>query len=178
MNKRRLEEMAGEYVLGTLSKEERMEVERAVHSDGTLRAEVGFWETVVAATALSHPPVTPSPELWDRIEAGLDSLPPPGTVSVRVDDGEWVTLGPGVEKKLLHRDTQQGIQSFLLRLKPGAVVPAHDHPKTEECVVLEGDLRMGADVLRAGEYHLAPAGIPHPALTTTGGALVFLRGSL
>ena len=36
------------------------------------------------------------------------------------------------------RETQQG--SYLMRMEPGAVTIAHDHPGMEEFLILEGDL--------------------------------------
>jgi hypothetical protein len=38
--------------------------------------------------------------------------------------------------------------------------------------VIEGDLRYGDFVLRAGDYHVAAPGTHHPAGTTTAGCLL------
>ena len=70
-------------------------------------------------------------------------------------------LTPKVELKLLREDAFS--RSFLLRLHPGAVLPPHEHPLEEECYCLEGEVRFGDLVVRAGDYHLAPPGrAPRP----------------
>jgi len=65
-----------------------------------------------------------------------------------------------------------------LKLEPGAAVVPHDHPVDEECLVLEGEARIGELVVRAGDYHLAPRGKPHGMITSEHGALLFLRGAV
>jgi anti-sigma-K factor RskA len=64
-------ELAGEYVLGTLSLERRREVEQALPNDATLRAAVGYWEERLLPLAGMIAPATPSPALWTRIERSL-----------------------------------------------------------------------------------------------------------
>jgi anti-sigma factor ChrR (cupin superfamily) len=78
--------------------------------------------------------------------------------------------------KVLHHD--EGILSYLLRLAPGASLPAHRHPVDEECLVLEGEMHIGDLVLPAGGYHLGRRGVLHDRLTSPGGALIFLRGAV
>lgn len=95
--------------------------------------------------------------------------------TVRRDQGEWVTLGPGVQRKRLW--TSSGTLSCLMRLAPGAVVEAHDHPMDEECIVLEGTLRIGELLLCAGDFHVAGKGTLHEPAGTDTGALVYLRGT-
>ncbi|MGH8501207.1 MAG: cupin domain-containing protein [Gammaproteobacteria bacterium] len=66
--------------------------------------------------------------------------------------------------------------SFRLRREPGARLPAHVHVADEECLVLEGELHLGEGViLKAGDYHFAPRGLPHGAAERPSGALLFLR---
>src|SRR4051794_8966372 len=57
----------------------------------------------------------------------------------------WQRLLPGIQRKVLHQDAE--VMSYLLKFAPGAVLPAHRHPMDEECVVLEGTLRIGDMVL-------------------------------
>ena len=99
-----------------------------------------------------------------------------GLVTIRADEGEWQPVMPKVSMKvLLHEGTSL---TYLLRLEPGARIPPHDHPQTEECIVLEGEARIGDLVVHAGDYHAAPAGRPHGLLASDGGALLFLRGEV
>ncbi|WP_338770212.1 anti-sigma factor [Massilia sp. METH4] len=64
-------ELAGEYVLGTLSAEQRREVERALPDDPALRAAVAYWEQrLLPLTSLAEP-AEPSAALWARIERSV-----------------------------------------------------------------------------------------------------------
>lgn len=86
----------------------------------------------------------------------------------------WAQVAEGVHVKVLW--CAEGMQSCLVRLAPGAVFPAHAHSRAEECVVLEGSLRIGADIhLRRGDYHLAMPGSLHGIATSEAGTVVFLR---
>lgn len=63
-----LDELASEYVLGTLPAEQRNEVEQRLQHDAELRAAVDAWEQrLLPLTALAEP-VPPSAQLWRRIE--------------------------------------------------------------------------------------------------------------
>lgn len=101
----------------------------------------------------------------------------PRHLTVQANDDSWHPFRPGVERKVLHV-SDDGIVSCLLRLAPGAVVPAHRHPVDEECVVLQGSLRIGSDlVLRAGSFHMGRQHVAHAAITSDDGALIFVRGA-
>jgi anti-sigma factor ChrR (cupin superfamily) len=90
--------------------------------------------------------------------------------------GEWLPFGPGVTMKVLRRDGDT--MSYLLRLAPGAALPAHRHPQDEECLVLEGEMHIGDVVIPTGGYHLGSKGVLHDRLTSPEGALIFLRGAV
>lgn len=97
--------------------------------------------------------------------------------TVQAGDGTWQPFLDGVHIKVLHES--EGTLSYLMRLQPGARVPAHRHPRDEECVVLEGSLRVGTHVeVGQGGYHLAHRGALHACLSTVTGATVFLRGAV
>lgn len=94
--------------------------------------------------------------------------------TVRADAGVWEPVAPGVERKPLWESGQA--TSCLVRLAPGAIFPSHDHPLDEECMVLEGTLRIGADLLlRAGDFHVGVKGVVHDVVGTDEGCLCFLR---
>lgn len=64
--------LAGEYVLGTLSGEQRRDFERRLVADSQLRAEVHAWEQRLVAlddTAAKPPPA----RVWASIERALDA---------------------------------------------------------------------------------------------------------
>ena len=97
-------------------------------------------------------------------------------VTIRAAEGEWHPVMPKVSMKVLLREGAS--LTYLLRLEPGARIPPHDHPQTEECLVLEGEARIGDLVVHAGDYHAAMAGRPHGLLASERGALLFLRGEV
>lgn len=100
----------------------------------------------------------------------------PQHTTVRNGPEGWQRFMGGVYFKPLREDGAS--LTYLLRMEPGAVVPAHRHAADEECLVLEGDLHLEGDlVLRAGDYHLARAGVLHATIRTEAGALLFLRGA-
>ena len=94
--------------------------------------------------------------------------------TVRAEAGDWEPVAPGVERKLLWE--RGGATSCMVRLAPGASFPAHGHPIDEEAVILEGSLRIGAELLlRPGDFHVGMSGIEHEAVSTEEGCLCFLR---
>jgi quercetin dioxygenase-like cupin family protein len=94
---------------------------------------------------------------------------PPG------DEG-WRAFAPGIQMKLLHRDGLTA--AYLLRMAAGATIPPHRHPQDEECVVLEGQLRIGSLQVPCGGFHLARRGALHESVQAPAGALIYLRGAL
>lgn len=95
-------------------------------------------------------------------------------MTVQRDQGEWVPLFPMVEMKVLCSIGKGA--SFLLRLQPGARLPAHDHLEVEECLILEGELDLGGGVvLHTGDYHMAPRGLAHGMAISCLGALIFFQ---
>ncbi len=96
-------------------------------------------------------------------------------LTVRAEDGQWQPFGPGLALKVLHE--ADGVMSYLLRLAPGAALPPHRHPMDEECVVLEGALRIGELEVAAGGFHLGRQDVLHMPIVSEHGALIFLRGA-
>lgn len=99
----------------------------------------------------------------------------PAHLTVPASPADWHDFGPGLRRKVLHE--AGGIMSYLLRLAPGASLPAHRHPVDEECVVLEGEVQIGTLRVAAGGFHLGRRDVLHDRLRSDGGALIFLRGA-
>ena len=98
-------------------------------------------------------------------------------LTVASEEGHWQAFGPGLHVKVLHEDG--GTMSYLLRLEPGASLPAHRHPQDEECIVLEGTLRVGSRIeVGTGAYHRARRGALHATIFSDTGATLFLRGAV
>jgi len=178
MSRNEVEQWAGDYVLGTLSGSELAEFEAHLARNPEAQRYVAAWERRLTPLAATLPEIEPRASVWDAIKEAPDEAGPPATVTVRGGEGEWRTLGPGAEIKLLMVDREAGFQSFLLRLSPGAMLPPHDHNTLEECLLLEGDMLIGDRAYRRGDYHAALPGSRHAPISTRNGGIVFIRSEL
>lgn len=137
-------------------------------------------DELVALISGALAPDPPAPGTPDRVKTRLlrriaaDSTDRHLTEPPR--EAGWQAFGAGVSIKVLHEEG--GVMSYLLRFAPGAALPAHRHPVDEECVVLEGEVQIGALRLGAGGFHLGRRNVLHDSLRSEGGALVFLRGAV
>lgn len=112
----------------------------------------------------------------DRVMAAVSQQGGALHRTVRAEAGQWERIGEGVERKFLWESGDA--LSCLMRLAPGAMVAGHMHAIDEECVVLEGSLRIGSElVLRTGDFHVGVKGVAHADASTETGALVYLRGA-
>jgi quercetin dioxygenase-like cupin family protein len=188
---------SGETAPVTLDAEERRAVAAAL-SELLPAHEVSLWQHRLETLAQALPGRRPGAEVWQEVAAqfaagsmfGGDADPqprtrrepaaprPPTARTVRADEGEWTRLADGIEVKLLFVDLKEQMRSCLLRCAPGTRFPAHNHARTEECLMLQGDLTLGAVTLRAGDYHVVLGGEPHGEAFTRDGCLMFLRGDL
>ena len=89
--------------------------------------------------------------------------------------GVWRAFLPGIERQVLHQ--AEGIMCYLLRFAPGATLPAHRHPVDEECVVLQGSVRIGRQVLAAGSFQKVSRNMVEADTTSDEGAVIYLRGA-
>jgi anti-sigma factor ChrR (cupin superfamily) len=115
--------------------------------------------------------------LMQRIKAsseGQATINDSGLVlNVRRDEG-WVALNKRVHAKVLNDDGHQ--LSWLLKLLPGGKLAEHDHADgTEECMVVEGQLRINGVDFWAGDYQVALPGSVHHEVSSEQGCLVYLR---
>nr|WP_314356060.1 anti-sigma factor [uncultured Achromobacter sp.] len=78
------DELAGEYVLGTLSADARRAVQTRMTHDAALRAAVARWEARLLPLTNLSSPVEPSASLWPRIVGTLDAAQAKGTAHARV----------------------------------------------------------------------------------------------
>lgn len=67
-------ELAGEYVLGTLDAAQRRAMQARLAQEPALQAAVQAWEERLLPLSDLAEPVTPSAQLWWRIERSLDAL--------------------------------------------------------------------------------------------------------
>jgi len=99
--------------------------------------------------------------------------------TLRVDASAlpWSAEEAGVAHKLLApADEQDPSSTSLVRLAPGAALPAADDADGREFVVLEGELRLEGRPLAAGGYARQPAGSVAQASTDAGCVLYMKEG--
>lgn len=179
MTRDEIDILAAEFVLGTLDAEARGRVTRQLSRDPALQEAVEAWRARLGDLEGEPAPVEPPAGLWDGIEAALDAPGrEPYAATIRRRDGHWERIAEGVEKKVLFVDRDQGSESYLLRLLPGARLPAHPHRMAEECMMLEGEFSIGELRLTAGDYHAISAGTVHPEIFSETGGLAYIRGEL
>ncbi len=87
-----LHELAGEYVLGTLSSQQRREVEQRLATEPALQAEVQAWEARLLPLTALVPATPPSPRLWPRITRSLDALGPTTMPARRAVRNGWASF--------------------------------------------------------------------------------------
>lgn len=87
----------------------------------------------------------------------------------------WRQFLPGIERQVLHESG--GVMCYLLKFAPRAVLPAHRHPVDEECVVLEGSVRIGTLVLEAGSFQKVARTALDSDTSSDYGAVIYLRGA-
>jgi quercetin dioxygenase-like cupin family protein len=116
--------------------------------------------------------------LRERVLAAASDCAPALTETVRGASIDWQPAWEGVWIQVLRRDTARDLQVTLIRMEPGARVPGHGHRKEEECMILDGEVRIGSHPVRRGDFHFVHAGAFHPDITTTLGALLLVRSEI
>ncbi len=186
------EEAAGRaalYALGALEGDEAREFEEHLAA-GCLScaAELREYEAVAGQLGLAAPEAEPPAGVRARLlelVSGERSEPAPGVrrqdspgfLVVRAGEGRWLPTGEaGVSFKLLYEDKGRGTFTTLVRMEPGASIPAHRHLGVEQCLVIEGDLRAGGVEMSAGDFNCSLPGSVHEELRTDGGALFLIVG--
>jgi anti-sigma factor ChrR (cupin superfamily) len=134
-------------------------------------------DLLLAANAGLLPELAPAASARTRMLSNIQhAIAPPAMQVIRRDEGQWHTILPGVSIKLLHEAREQGTQTTLWRLQPGASVPRHQHSLNEECLILEGSIVHAGTEYYAGDYLLSPKGMPHDVFLAPTGALFLIRG--
>lgn len=142
-------------------------------------AELRALEESVADLAFALPPREPRAglrtRLLDRIAAPAAPVPNPLSVLVRANQLEWRSAGvPGVMMKRLFVDKSTGNVTWLLKVEPGAVYPAHRHAGLEHTYVIDGDVIFNDHELDTGDYEVAMATTAHSTVTSREGCLLLL----
>jgi anti-sigma factor ChrR (cupin superfamily) len=137
---------------------------------------VAKFREAAALMAECAPQVAPPPTLKDRLMnrlADYESLKP--LVDVRPYDGTWTSTGsPGVDVKTLFQDPQSGRTTMLVRMQPGARLPAHHHHDDEQCLVLSGDVRWRDIAYEQGDFVVMRSESHHPEVHSVNGNLLLI----
>lgn len=95
------------------------------------------------------------------------------------EQGVWEPTGvDGIEVRRLFVDQENDRMTAMFRMAPGTSYTPHVHAGYEECYVLQGDLRVGDVVMKAGDFQRAEVGSRHPLQSTVGGCLLLISSSL
>lgn len=164
MNKR-----IDDFVLGSLSPEERAEIEEARRFDPELDRQIKYAEDALAPLSLAAGEIKPPKGMWKRIITAIDheAAALDGRIMVALSDGDWQPVAPGIDSKPMWND-----RTVLLRCAPGAILPDHVHEDEEHLLVLSGDLVIGGRTFRAGDYIGSPRGVDRFAHSTRSGCLI------
>ncbi|NER79093.1 MAG: anti-sigma factor, partial [Leptolyngbya sp. SIO1D8] len=97
---------------------------------------------------------------------------------VRSQDLDWQPdTVPGVQIAIVHQDERKREIIGFLRAEPGVHYPMHRHAAVEEIYMQEGELVIGDEVYKAGDYIRARPGSKHAPYTISG-CQFFFRTSM
>ena len=170
----RSDELSALAAAGALSEEERTAFDARPES----AAESAAWESAVLALAADIPPVAPSAAVKDRLLAAVAPLPAGHVVRQPNGIAFRPSRYPGITIRVLHIDQDRQQFACLMRIAPGACLPHHSHTAAEECVVVEGTIRVGGVTMGQGAYQRVEAGIDHVDQWSDTGATVYLKAPL
>jgi len=169
-------ELAACFVLGELDASQEHEFTEQVRANPDLRDFLISLQNTMDRLWLAAPATPPTAALktkvLDRIRAQTAAYAPivpnpaPGLAQglrfLANDETGWKPLPiPGAFIKLLSLQPDRGYAVLLGKLDPGVRYPAHVNAGPEDFYLLSGDLHVGEQVLRAGDFHHADAGSFH-----------------
>lgn len=171
--------LASEYALGTLVGEEQEEADRLYREQPDFRAMVDDWEHRLAPLGEAVDPIAPPASVWKEIRGRLgpqNKSLPKGISAVFAAEGEWRPVNEKVHLKSLFIDSEQGAESYILKFLPGGMIEQHSHGDwNDECIVLEGEIRVGDVPMKPGDFHVATRGAAHPTLYSEMGGMLYVR---
>jgi len=178
-----LENDAALYAIGALDAQAVAQFEDLLAKNGVAAAALKRYSLSAELLAESLEPVVPPARLKDRLfqtilsESAKKPVKPDevGIGAIRSHEGKWKPTGiPGVTSKKLHVDKAAGLVTVLVRMEPGAVYPAHRHSRTEQCLVIEGDVSHHGHTYGPGDFSWADGGTVHSTLHTQNGNVLLL----
>jgi anti-sigma factor ChrR (cupin superfamily) len=113
----------------------------------------------------------------DKRAAGL-LLDEAGILIKRPEEMGWKSFIPGIDRKMLHTDTDRRYRSYLLKFEPGAKLFKHRHPEVEEILVVSGDVHISGQHMKAGDYCRAGEDSIHEESWSDEGCVLFVVASM
>lgn len=170
-----VQEEAAFHALGLLAPAEVKRFEKRMEGGCPLCA-TEVRATDRTASQLAHPLATaPPPSLKGRLMSRIGPAPlAPEPWLLLATQGEWKPVVAGISRKGLHYDADRNTATYLLRFDPGAVLEAHHHGGSEQCLVLEGEVEDGEIVLRTGDFQLLKPGSVHSEVRSEKGCLLLI----
>jgi quercetin dioxygenase-like cupin family protein len=111
-------------------------------------------------------------------DEGANTAGKQGLFSVAASADGWQAIGvPGIDVKRLSVDPKRRYVTMLVRMAPGTSYPSHRHAGSEECFVLAGEIKVGEQVLRAGDYQIATQNSVHGVQSTENGCTLLIVSS-
>ena len=90
------------------------------------------------------------------------------------DDVDILTLGHGVQVKILYQDHETQHTDMLVKFPAGYVEPVHTHEASHSIMVLEGVQIANGEPMHAGDYVWASGPEPHGPFEYPEGCIVFV----
>ena len=181
-NEEQIRDVLPLYALGLLDADEARLVDEHLLTGCAARCELREFREVAGQIPYAFRSVMPPPRVREKLLASITpksntglEQPLPGIFVIKKDAGDWrKTPFAGVTYKLLYVDKKSRFATSLLRLEPGAQYPAHRHAGCEQCLVVEGDVRIGSVAVSKGDFEYALAGTEHGVLTTDNGCVLLI----
>src|ERR687886_1581270 len=89
-------------------------------------------------------------------------------ITLRQDELSWEPFRAGVEIYRFYKDGESGSAAALLRYKPGASIPRHEHLGFEHIFVLSGSQTDQNGEHQAGTLVINPPGTNHTVISQSG----------
>jgi predicted ChrR family anti-sigma factor len=170
------------YAVGLAEADQVRLIDDHLSACNSCRTELRSFQEAAASLAYALPDVNPPARVRERVLSNVGESrkapleqPMPGVFVLREPQQRWRdTPYPGVQVKILYADPVSKSVTSLLKLEPGAVYPQHRHAAVEQCLVLEGEVRIGQIGIKAGDFEFAAAGTHHPSVTTDSGCVLMI----
>lgn len=164
-----MKESIDEFVLGSMTPEERAAMEQSRRFDPKLDQEIRDVEDSMAALSYAAGELTPPQGLWKRIKGAIaaENEALENRVIIELEEGDWKPVAPGIDCKMMWTR-----RTMMLRCAPGAVLPDHMHDHDEHLLVLSGDLVIGGRTFTSGDYIGSKMGFDRFPHSTRAGCLL------